>query len=116
MVIFVGILTVIVIQAAKGILQWHKNNQSPQLTVPARVIGKRVSISHHQTPMAGDATGAHGFMTTASSTCFVTFQFNDGERMVFHVSKSEYGMLAEGDAGLLRCQGTRYLSFDRTVL
>ena len=34
-------------------------------------------------------------------------------QMEFHVSGSDYGMLAEGDTGRLTFQGTRYLSFER---
>ena len=115
-VIFGVVVVIIAAQVIRGIAQWHRNNQSPQLTVPARVMSKRTSVSHHQTPMAGDATGAHGYMTTSSSTCCVTFQLSDGERMELHVPESEFGMLVEGDAGQLSYQGTRYLSFERTVL
>lgn len=33
--------------------------------------------------------------------------------MEFLVSGTEYGMLVEGDQGMLHFQGTRYLGFDR---
>ena len=58
-------------------------------------------------------SGAHGFHTTSSTTYYVTFQVERGDRMEFHVSGLEYGMLAEGDTGRLIFQGTRYLSFER---
>lgn len=35
------------------------------------------------------------------------------DRMELRVSGSEYGMLVEGDYGILSFQGTRYLGFDR---
>ncbi|MEF2691806.1 MAG: DUF2500 domain-containing protein, partial [Eubacteriales bacterium] len=54
-----------------------------------------------------------GFHTTSSTTYYVTFQVESGDRMEFHVSGLEYGMLAEGDTGRLTFQGTRYLSFER---
>ena len=53
----------------------------------------------------------HGHHTT--STYYVTFQFESGDRMEFSVDGSEYGLLAEGDTGNLCFQGTRYLSFKR---
>ena len=115
-VIFGVVVVIIAAQVIRSVAQWHRNNQSPQLTVPARVMTKRTSVSHHQTPMAGDATGAHGYMTTSSSTCYITFQLNSGERMELQVPESEFGMLVEGDVGQLTYQGTRYLSFERTVL
>ena len=43
----------------------------------------------------------------------MTFQVESGDRMEFHVPGNEYGLLAEGDAGRLSFQGTRYLAFER---
>ena len=44
---------------------------------------------------------------------YVTFQVESGDRMEFEASDMEYGMLAEGDRGMLTFQGTRYLNFRR---
>lgn len=44
---------------------------------------------------------------------FVTFETKSGDRNEFVVSENEYGMLAEGDTGTLKYQGTRYHSFRR---
>lgn len=97
----------------QGISTWHKNNNSPRLTVPAVIVAKRTDVSHYQHANAGDMSGAHGFHTTSSTTYYVTFQVESGDRMELHVSGLEYGMLAEGDTGRLTFQGTRYLSFER---
>jgi len=87
----------------KGIGQWNKNNHSPKLTVDATVVTKRDHVSHHH----------HNHHTTHSTTYYVTFQVDSGDRMEFHVSSSEFGMLVEGDYGRLTFQGTRYLGFER---
>ena len=87
----------------KGISQWNKNNHSPKLTVDATVVTKRDHVSHHH----------HNNHTTHSTTYYVTFQVDSGDRMEFHVSSSEFGMLVEGDYGRLTFQGTRYLGFER---
>ena len=50
---------------------------------------------------------------SASTTYYVTFQVESGDRMEFHVSGQEYGLLAEGDRGKVTFQGTRYLGFAR---
>ena len=89
--------------------QWMQNNNSPRLTVEALVVSKRTYTT--QQPVAGDATGAHGFHT--STDCAVTFQVESGDQLKFSVSGSEYRMLAEGDRGRLTFQGTRYLGFER---
>lgn len=49
----------------------------------------------------------------SSTSYYVTFQVDSGDRMELSVSGSEYGVLAEGDKGQLTFQGTRYLTFDR---
>lgn len=107
----IGILIAIVV---RGISTWNKNNNSPCLTVTAKIVSKRTNVSHHSHANAGDATGAHGYSTTSSTWYYVTFQVDSGDRMEFSVTGSEYGMLAEGDTGNLSFQGTRYLSFERS--
>ena len=97
----------------KGVAQWSKNNNSPRLTVACVVVDKRTQTTHSQTPVAGDASGAHGFHTTTDTTYYVTFQVESGDRIELRVSGREYGQLAEGDQGKLTFQGTRYLGFEQ---
>lgn len=112
-VMFILVFGVFVVNIVKGLMQWNKNNHSPRLTVDATVVAKRTNVSHHHHANAGDATGAHGYHTTTSTTYYVTFQFESGDRMELSVSGYEYGMLIEGDRGKLSFQGTRFLGFDR---
>lgn len=95
----------------KGMAEWHSNNHSPQITVAAKIVGKRqnVDVHHHS---AGNNSGAH---TTTSTTYYVTFELEDGKRLEFHVKGRVYGLLAEGDCGTLSYQGTRYLNFERNI-
>ena len=55
----------------KGITTWHKNNNSPRLTVSAKIVAKRQNTTHHNQPNAGDMSGAHGYHTTISTTYYV---------------------------------------------
>ena len=41
------------------------------------------------------------------------FQIDSDDRMELTVRGSEYGILAEGDVGMLSFQGTRYLGCER---
>ena len=114
-VIFILVFGVIIFTFAKGIATWNKNNHSPRLTVEAKIVAKRQNTTHHNHPNAGDVTGAHGYHTTSSTSYYVTFQVESGDRMEMAVSGLEFGMIAEGDEGKLTFQGTRYLSFDRKL-
>ena len=59
-VIFLIVIGTFIYTAVTGLTTWHKNNQSPRLTVPAKVVAKRQNTTHHSHPAAGDASGAHG--------------------------------------------------------
>ena len=109
--VFVLVVGMFIVTAVKGIGQWNKNNHSPRLTVPATVVAKRTNVSHHY---HHNHTGTGMHHTTHSTTYYVTFQVDSGDRMELHMTGQEYGMLAEGDVGNLTFQGTRYLGFDRT--
>ena len=111
--VFVCVCAVILFLIVKNISTWNKNNHSPRLTVPATVVTKRTQVTQQQHANAGDPTGAHGFSTTTSTSYYVTFQVESGDRMEFEVSDMEYGMLAEGRLRELTFQGTRYLNFRR---
>ena len=108
--VFVIVIGMFIVIAVKGISQWNKNNHSPRLTVPATIVAKRTNVSHHHHHGHG-STGMHH--TTHSTTYYVTFQVQSGDRMELNVAGNEFGMLIEGDRGMLTFQGTRYLSFER---
>lgn len=113
MLIFFMIIAAFIAVAFRGFGEWNRNNQSPRLTTDATVTAKRTKVSVHQEANAGDITGAHGYHTLNSTTYYVTFRVESGDRMEFCVPGKEYGMLAEGDTGKLMFQGTRYLGFER---
>ncbi len=56
-VIFILIFIMIIFTLAKGISAWHKNNNSPRLTVSARIVAKRQNTTYHNHPNAGDTSG-----------------------------------------------------------
>ncbi|AXI08165.1 DUF2500 domain-containing protein [Oceanobacillus zhaokaii] len=114
--IFIGIIFVIVIggilfSAFKGTGQWYKNEQSPKLSVPAKVKSKRADISRGTNMHHHDNDHYHSSSTHTSY--FVTFEFESSDRSEFLVSGKEYGLLSEDDIGMLNFQGTRYLGFER---
>ena len=104
--VFLLVFGIIVVTVIKGIGQWNKNNHSPRLTVPVTVVSKRTNVSHHH------HAGEHHHSST-STTYYVTFQVESGDRMELHLSGSQYGLIVEGDRGLLTFQGTRFLNFER---
>ena len=103
---FLMFTVVFVVILVKILGQWHNNNQSPRLTVEATVVAKRGHTTHHHD--AGNIHHSH-----SSTTYYVTFQFESGDRLELHVPHSQFGYLVEGDRGELTFQGTRFLGFER---
>lgn len=101
------ILVGFIIIAVKGLGQWHNNNNSPRLNSYATAVIKRTNVTHF--------SSADNMNTTVDTTYYVTFQFPSGDRSEFSVNGHEYGQIAEGDYGVLYFQGTRFLSFDRSL-
>ena len=95
-----------IVTLVRGVGEWNKNNHSPKLTVPATVVSRRTAVSHHH-------HGNEMHHTHTSTSYYATFQVESGDRIEFAVPGAEYGMLAEGDRGMLTFQGTRYLNFRR---
>lgn len=110
--IFIGMIFIIVIVGIlQGIIQWKKNNNSPVLSVAAVLVAKRTSVSHHTHNTGQNNAHSH---QSSSTAYYATFEVESGDRMEFALISSEYGMLAEGDAGILTFQGTRYITFERS--
>ena len=98
----VGVIVIIFLYIIiSGLIRWSRNNNSPILTVDARIVSKRQDVS--------------GSDSSTSTTYYVTFEMENCERKELHVSGKEYGLLAEGDRGRLTHQGTRYKGFERTI-
>ena len=104
---FVLVFGFMIVTLVRGIGEWNKNNHSPRLTVPATLVEKRSDV-HRYPVSAGKVQTMH-----TSTSYYATFQVESGDRMEFEISDMEYGMLAEGDRGMLTFQGTRYLNFRR---
>lgn len=109
-VIMAVVIGMVVYGLVNGTKQWHKNNQSPILDVRAKVVAKRADVSVHHHHDANNIAMDH---TTTSTTYYATFEVESGDRMELRMPAAEYGLLAEGDSGTLRFQGTRYLGFTR---
>ena len=108
MLIFGLVFVVIVASLVRSGRQWHRNNNSPRLTVDAKVLAKRHDVSRHRS-----GTGEHHHHHY-HNTYYVTFEVSSGDRMELQLQGHEYGLLIEGDKGKLTFQGTRYLGFERT--
>lgn len=104
--VFALVIGVFVMAIVRGAKEWNHNNHSPRLTVVATVVAKRMDVRHHN-------HGTDHMHHSTSTTYYVTFEVESGDRMELHVTGHEYGLLIEGDAGMLSFQGTRYLGFQR---
>lgn len=112
-VFFIIIFGIIIFTLIKNIITWNKNNHSPRLSVISRVVSKRSDVHNYRNSQ--DFNRHREFHSSTSTSYYVTFEVESGDRIEFSVSGQEYGMLAEGDMGILYFQGTRYIDFKREL-
>jgi hypothetical protein len=98
LVVVIGIFAFVII---RGLETWVRNNQSEVLTRPCKVVAKR----QHVWGGSGDSS--------AHTSYFITFEFEDSSRLELPVRDNQFGLIAEGDIGMLTYQGTRFLEFMR---
>lgn len=106
---FILIFGFILFTIFRGVKEWSHNNKQAVLSVAAKTVSKRT----HTSRRTSNHNGHHHHHT--STKYYVTFEVQSGDRMEFHVSAKEYGLLAEGDTGKLTFQGTRYHEFERKI-
>ncbi|MCQ4087118.1 DUF2500 domain-containing protein [Saccharibacillus sp. JS10] len=97
------IIGAIVFAIIKGSSTYMKNNASDIERVEVRLIGKRNKV-----------WGGSGDRS-ASTSYYLTFEAENGDRKEFQVNGEQYGLNIEGDEGLLTFQGTRFKSFERNI-
>ena len=109
LIVFVFVISTIVGTFVSKAKRERKNDQSPRLTAEAKVVSKRMQVGENRHRHTNDDM-MHSYNY---SKYFVTFEFESGDRLELRLPGREYGLLTEGDTGLLTFQGTRYLGFDR---
>ena len=113
--VFAIVAVTFIVILVRGVSEWNRNNHSPELSVEATCVSKRTSVTHHDEPVAGDISGAHGYTHSSRTSHYAAFEVESGDRMEFRITGVQYGKLREGDTGTLSFRGTRFLSFDRHV-
>jgi sensor histidine kinase regulating citrate/malate metabolism len=88
--------------------QMKKDNNSPRIRVQAKVIAKRENIRR-----SSSMNDHHS--SSINTTYYATFEVESGDRMELHMAGQEYGLLVEGDEGILTFQGSRFVSFERSA-
>lgn len=107
-IVFVIVIGTFIVTGVKGVSQWNRNNNSPRLTVSARVINKRTEVGHTRHRHHDNHTHTYNY-----TNYYVTFEVESGDRMELSVSGEESGLMVEGDTGMLTFQGTWFLGFER---
>ncbi len=107
-IIFVIVFGILVFRTAGGVSRWNTNNNSPILTVHAKVVSKRSELSYRH-------NGNVNMHSRSYTHYFVTFEDENNHRIELPLKGEEYGVLMEGDSGNLTFQGTRYKGFERSI-
>lgn len=107
-IFFIVIVTFIKVMVS-GFSEWHSNNKQPIIPANATVVSKRLDVSHYNN------SNENHHSTSSSTTYYVTFEFENSERLELCVKGKDYGEMVERDFGILSFQGTRFISFKRKI-
>lgn len=107
------IFCVIVVVIITSITRYAKNSSEPLLQTPARVVAKRTNLSGSSDFGHLHDDHHHMHSTSTHTSYFVTFEFQTGERRELQLSGQEYGLVVEGDSGMLVFQGEWFKGFQR---
>ncbi|NLW18064.1 MAG: DUF2500 domain-containing protein [Firmicutes bacterium] len=123
-VFFVVALGIIIFGIVSNIVEWSRNQASEVRMRNVRVVAKRnhvhrtggtTHIHHHSTGSGVHHSHPIPSSGSAYTTYYVTFEFlDDGSRLELRVPDKQYGLIAEGDYGILNYQGTQFNAFERT--
>jgi hypothetical protein len=103
--IFIGSIIFGIVKQSSEVIS---NSQKPVQTIRAKVAAKRTLVSSEDPLLISNPS--------ATTSYYVTFEYKEeGSRREFSVSDREYGMMAEGDQGTLRHQGTSFKEFQRDI-
>jgi hypothetical protein len=95
------IIGTILFAVFKGLSTWTSNNAAEVISTRVTVVSKRTKVSGG----VGDSS--------ASTNYYITFEFTDRNRTELSVRGKMFGLIAEGDCGILTFQGTRFHGFQR---
>lgn len=101
--IFIGAVFIYMIY--NFVKNWSYNRSQPRVAAEAIITGKR---QDHSTHSNSDSHHHHAYY-------YITFEFTTGDRKEFSISSSEYGLMAEGDRGMLTFQGNEFIGFQRQL-
>ncbi len=102
--IFGFVFVALLVRIVRGSLEWALNQAQPVRSQEARVVAKRAEIR---------GTGSTHRRGRAWTSYYCTFETPQGYRTEVQVSGPEYGLLVEGDSGVLTYQGTWFRGFQR---
>lgn len=107
-IVFVGFIATFV----SAFKQKRYNDNQPRINTKAKVVAKRTYVDSSSGHSDANGTFHNG---STSTRYYVTFQFESGDRTEFQLDGKEYGVMVEGDVGILLFQGRRFLEFNREV-
>lgn len=95
------------------LISWIRNRMLPVRSTEAVVVSKNMVQGHQYYRSNRQANRPGGYPVTTPPSCYAAFQLDDGKRLEFHIPDDDFGIIVEGDRGILVYQGSLYRGFNR---
>lgn len=103
------LISIVLLVAIDGLRQWKRNKNKPVRSEHAKVTSRRID-------KVQDVLAINSYDYFEVQAYYATFELQSGKQLEFQMRESQYKLLNEGDCGILRFQGTNYISFERKEL
>lgn len=101
-IIFIVFMLIIFI----NVKEYNRNKSSPILSERVRVVDRRTEVSYIM------HTNSE-FHNVAHTNYYITFENEAGQRFELKVGPTDYGLIVEGDYGVVTYQGKWFKKFER---
>lgn len=98
-----------VIAAVAKIFRWSDNNHAEITEHKALLIKKQTNERIYR----NTAVGTVGGIPVRSTLYYLTFRLENGKKCRFNVKITDSIKAKEGDEGILKLKGTRFVSFEK---
>ncbi|MFC7679024.1 DUF2500 domain-containing protein [Paenibacillus sp. GCM10028914] len=112
-IIIIIVFVIVIIGAISRGARHVKNATSPQTSLYAKVIAKRMEVRNHSNHHNhNDMMHSHN---SSRTYYYITLEFDNGERKEYLDVKNLFGLVVEGDTGYAAVQGEWIVAFQREL-
>jgi hypothetical protein len=111
-ILVIVVFAIVIVRMVMSGARYVKNASTPQESVYAKVVAKRMDVRHY-TNQHNHGSGAIHTSNSSRTYYYITLEFDNGDRREYLDVINLYGLVVEGDTGYAAVQGEWIVAFER---